>query len=104
MNFKATDEQVKQIAVNAVIASSPIGMGHLHFDGTQEFDPSMFEVTNNSLHLDYVQGRMVKLNLWKNADGTWKSRDEVRLDYQSWGSKYPTFKDLVTSVDGVEVI
>ena len=103
MNFKATEEQVKQIAVNAVEASIPMGRGYMQFNPAQEFKPEMFEINHLGIHLDYFQGRMVKLNIWKSKDGTWRTGDEVRIDYQSWGTKYPTYKELVESVSGTEV-
>jgi len=98
MKFKATEEQIKQIAVNAVKASSAMGMGHFHFNGEQEFKPDDFKTDKSGLYLDYVQGRMVKLNISRAGEGEWEIHGEPRSDYQSWKSTYPTNDDLVNSV------
>lgn len=104
MQFKATDEQIKQIAANAVNASAPMGMGHLHFTN-KKFEPKEFEVPEKgTFSLDYVQGRMVKLTLW-NKDGVWKTPDRAPdIEYQSWMTKYPTYEALIQSVPGTEII
>lgn len=102
MNFKATEEQIKQIAANAVNASSPMGMGFIHATD-KKFTPDEFEIPETgTFSLDYVQGRMVKLTLW-NKDGVWKTPDRAPdIEYQSWMKKYPTYEALVKSA-GVEI-
>lgn len=103
MQFKATKKQVQQIAVNAIEASQPMGLGHLHFKDKEDFKPDMVPVNEEGLTLDYVGGRMVKL--WFKREGNvWETTGVARSDYQSWVSKYPTYRDLVLSVPGVEVI
>ena len=108
MKFKATEEQINQIAANAVNASSPMGMGYLQFDQGKVYGSSDFnhpyDETRPRFSLDYVDGRMVKLHLARVADGIWSTSDrEPTSDYQSWCRKYPTYRALVESV-GAEVI
>jgi len=95
MRFKATEDQVKEMGALAVSASSAVGMGHLHFNGEQKFEAKDFKTP---LFTDYVQGRMVKLNIQKDEeDGVWWSNDfPPRSDYQSWASKYPDTKLIET--------
>lgn len=103
MKFTATVDQVKQIAANAVTASFPVGMGHLHFT-PGECIAEDIKVRPDGIHLDYVEGRMVKLSISMRESGTWQVPDfEPRVDYQSWVAKYPSYKDLVLSVPGVVI-
>jgi len=98
MIFKATEEQVKQIAANAVNASKPMGMGFLHYTN-RVFTNKDFNIDKFGLNLDYVQGRMVKLNIKHKGDNQWQIiHGEPTYDYQSWINKYPTNQDLVNSV------
>ena len=101
MKFKATIDQLKQVAVNAVNASVPIGMGHMHYK-PGNYDPKHIEVGSDGfVNIDYFQGRMVKLNLYKIKD----SEDMYLIpngsicnpdkEYQSWCRKYPTYKNLL---------
>ncbi len=98
MRFKATDDQIKQIAANAVNASRPMGMGFLHYQPEHEFKPEDFTMDKGGLYLDYVQGRMVKLYIHKDLD-EWVINGEPRSDYQSWCHKYPTYESLVNSIN-----
>jgi hypothetical protein len=104
VQFKATPNQVKEIAVNATKASRPVGMGTLHFDSTHKFSVDDFLVDKKGLFLDYVQGRMVKLNIWRISEDVWETSDTTYNDYQSWCAKYPTYQDLLKSVPGVEIL
>lgn len=97
MIFSATEQQILQIAANATNASFPMGMGLMHFRNTT-FKPEDFQILDGKVRLDYVQGRMVKLSIWKNTDGTWEIPEGVRIDYQSWLAEYPTIEALVRSV------
>jgi len=106
MKFVATEDQVRQMAVNAVKASSPMGMGYLHFDADAEFHTDDFPIDNFGLNLDYIQGRMVKLTLRKLENNEWETcgRDTPTPDYQSWVRKYPTYEDLCASVGVTEIL
>ena len=100
MRFTATDEQVKQMAANAVNASLPMGMGHLHYEISRHFKATEFSLSEtDDMHLDYVGGRMVKLNIWRKGIEEWEVRDtKPTPDYQSWCRKYPTYDALLESV------
>jgi len=106
MKFKATEQQVKEMAVNAVKASAPMGMGFLHYNSTHEFEPEMFEISKFGLELDYVHGRMVKLTIKSLGNGEWQPMGrsgDPTPDYQSWVRAYPKFEDLLKSVGITEV-
>ncbi len=103
MKFKATDEQVAQIAANAATHAKPVGMGFLHFK-PGAIPPETFkdQVKKGYVDLDYVDGRMTKLYIAKKGD-VWSCHDGTPdPEYQSWCHKYPTYADLVKSV-GAEI-
>ncbi len=98
IDFTATDEQIKQIAANAVNASVPVGLGFLQAT-RRVFVPADFDIDGEGLFLDYVEGRMVKLNLRRVAGDRWEMPGgPPRLDYQSWAAHYPTYQNLIDSV------
>ena len=101
IRFKATEQQIKEMGAKAVNASSPMGLGSLHFNSASEFKPGDFKVP---LHADYVQGRMVKLDIQKtDIDGVWQSWSfPPRSDYQSWAAKYPD--NSLLELVGAEVV
>lgn len=102
VRFKATPEQVLKIGENAATNSKPVGMGFIHFrPGPISFETR--QPPENELHLDYVQGRMVKLNIWKRGDH-WEMRDQCDPEYQSWHGAYGTVHELLKSVPGVEIL
>lgn len=114
MIFEATEQQIRQIAANAVNASSPLGMGFLHFKVKDykpeeidlQFDQFGFTLSKSAfVDLDYYQGRMVKLRIRKveNTENRWMVNGEPRGDYQSWAAKYPSNRALVESA-GAKVI
>jgi hypothetical protein len=96
MKFKATNQQVKQIAANAINASKPMGMGFLHFQADNNFTAD--DIEDGELYFDYVQGRMVKLRIRDLGNGEYEIADNPTSDYQSWCSTYPTTEALVNSV------
>ena len=103
--FKASEDQVKKIACNAINASSPMGLGFIHYK------PKKFKVTDldglltkTGLFLDYVEGRMVKLCIWREGADQWKCLSRTpNSSYQSWCNKYETFEELIRSA-GIEDI
>lgn len=104
MKFKATNEQLEKIALNAVNASAPMGMGFLRFqpkDYSKDDLPGL--VHADGISLDYVEGRMVKLHVHKVGEGFYETRDTARDDYQSWVKIYSTPKELIESA-GAEVL
>jgi hypothetical protein len=105
VKFKATVEQVLQMAANAANNSIPVGYEVLAFDGTTTYKPGDFilhgTTENGCIYIDYAEGRMVKFSA-SVFDNVWDMR-EPRFDYQSWIGTYPTARDLIESV-GAEVI
>lgn len=98
MKFKATKQQIKQIAANAINASTPMGLGVLHYQADTKF--TLEDIDDAQLYFDYVQGRMVKLNIRSLGDDEYEIADNPTPDYQSWCSTYPTTEALVRSVLG----
>jgi hypothetical protein len=105
MKFKATIEQIESIALNAINASTPAGLGHLHFTDGDYSKNDIQMATLDKVDMDYVGGRMVKLSMFKKDDfwhipnGSICNPDNA---YQSWCSKYPTYRSLIMSA-GVKI-
>ena len=109
MIFKATNEQLCQIAANAVNASLPVGMGKFHYQPGKTFTPrEMGDFEDEcGLSFDYVQGRIVKLSLYRvsGQDGVFEMRPAIPdPEYHSWVQVYPTSRGLLESVVGVEIL
>jgi hypothetical protein len=98
MIFKATKEQIAQMGINAVKASTP---RHLPYNPKTIFEIKDFMPGERGLFLDYVEGRMVKLNIRAIPDNRWETHNEIDYSYQSWKGTYPSYKELAQSV-GVE--
>lgn len=104
MKVKLTDEQILQLAANAVNAASPMGMGFMHFQ-EKDYEPNDIKpyinkrLDGDRLLIDYFEGHMTKLSLKQDGEGYWNFPDrDPRSDYQSWCVKYPTYQDLIDSV------
>jgi len=102
MKFKATEEQVRQMAVNAINASRQFGMGFLQSGAEatlEEVKTDKVSGGKRRLSVDYFNGRMVKFHALEIGDGVWEAWPDLpRLDYQSWCGQYPTMKMLLSSV------
>lgn len=102
MRFTASEEQIKQIGINAIKASKPAMFGYL---GTESVERPVtlddLEIDKNGLDIDYFRGKMVKLLIHRDTENQWELNDSVKFEYQSWVSIYPTAKALVESVLGV---
>ena len=91
--MKLTDEQVIKMAKLAILASVPVGMGHLHHQpDLTEDDITNIEINNGRITVDYYQGRMVKFYGKKETTG-WEF-GACHHEYQSWIRKYPTYEAL----------
>ena len=101
MNFTASEEQVKQIGLNAIKASKPVMLGYLVADVKRPVTLDDLEIDENGLDIDYFRGNMVKLLIHRNTENQWELNDSVDFEYQSWVRVYPTAKALVESVLGV---
>lgn len=91
-----TDEQVVKMAKLAIMASSPMGMGILHYDAGLKSEDIQLEIRsdyNPGLFVDYYQGRMVKFRAWKKPKG-WEFPDTISYEYESWIRKYPNYETL----------
>jgi len=101
LRFTATAQQVREACALAVNASSPMGMGWLHFQAGHEFtadDIKPYQREDGTFDLDYVEGRMVKLYIRRLSPERWEIwSDPPRSDYQSWCRTYPSYRDLLTA-------
>ncbi len=96
--FKATEQEVIQIAVNAIRYSRPLGLGYL--EALKELDIKLgdIDLEDGILDLDYVAGRCVKLFIRNIGGEMWEIAEHPTRDYQTWVGKYPTNEALVESV------
>lgn len=97
ITFKASDTQVQLLMANAINASKPVGLGILQATDTV-FAPDDFDL-GDYVSLDYVQGRMVKLQIERLDDDRWRliAHAEPSPQWQSWADKYPTYGLLLKS-------
>jgi hypothetical protein len=105
MKFKASPEQILELKRLAINASSPMGLGFLHYENKEYTADEVKELTEPVPYLDYFNGRMVKL--WVNAvrkfPGYFEAPDQdPNPGYQSWVRKYPTWGALLTAA-GIEL-
>ena len=102
MKFTASEEQVKQIGLNAIKASNkPVMPGYLVADIERPVTLDDLEIDENGLDIDYFRGNTVKLLIHRGTKNQWQLNDFVDFEYQSWVRVYPTAKALVESVLGV---
>ena len=83
-----------------------MGMGFLHYDEDRSFDKKDIKLGAAVTSLDYVQGRMVKLTIFrfKDAPNTWSTPHQPpTVDYQSWADVYRTYEDLIESAGITEL-
>lgn len=94
----------KSLAVEAMklafAASSPMGMGFLHFKPgplPAEIAKGMRDEVEKYgvIRADYVQGRMMKLNLRVVPNAVEYNDRPLSLDYESWCGRYPTTLSLL---------
>jgi len=100
MIFTATEQQVKEITLNAIKASKVVGMGiyqDRHFKGIS-LTTDDIELDEDGLYIDYFRGRMIKLGITRRGENIWEIRDDVDVEYQSWGEIYSTVEELINSV------
>lgn len=101
MLVKIDDADVIKMGQLAVMASSPMGLGHFHFDPNLKEEEEVelpqipFESNARGLFIDYFQGRMVKFRAWKKENGRWEFPDEISSAYESWVHKYPSYQALI---------
>jgi len=78
-------------------ASSPMGLGFMHTKiaaaATKE-EVVKAAKWNDVYCIDYLFGRMVKLNIKLGHKDVIFPQAKPRSDYQSWCNKYPTYEDL----------
>lgn len=84
---------LRKMALLAVNASIPVGMGFLQYSPTNYELGDIPEPNGNYYSIDYFQGRMTKFYAKKTGE-TWEFLDTPQSDYQSWSRKYPTYESL----------
>lgn len=94
MTIELSDEQVIKMGKLAILASTPVGLGILHYDSNLKEDDIELEIKNQRLSIDYYMGRMVKFHAKKVLDNKWEFSDEISNEYQSWKMRYGSYKML----------
>ena len=107
--FKATPRQVLQIVANAVNASYLASINDTHDPfNNKVYIHEDFKLQGGGIDLKTFGGRMVELAITHDRHkGHWKvaaGKAEPDPDYQSWADEYTTYRALVESVEGVEVL
>lgn len=110
ITFKATDKQILEMAALATNASFPPpgSPGWIHYQQDAKFEGEDFAAVLKEqrmlLHLDYVQGRCVKMILWRGKKRhEWQYRsNEPQNNWQTWIGEYPTYPDLMRAA-GIDV-
>jgi len=118
MKILMNREQMNKVATNAINASVPVGYGLSKYIDKIYTVEEVSEALNQRaglhedvqishkghINIDYYEGRMVKLFI-QRFRGETKDEDVYTVyehraepEYQSWGTKYPTYLDLVKSV------
>ena len=108
MKIKCTKEQMLLMAALAVDASSAMGWGQLHYqarlytvkdverclndDGI--FGGAKFDKRPNEIHIDYLDGRMVKFDAKQDGDSWDFFPDTPNKEYQSWSVNFATWQNL----------
>lgn len=111
IKIPCTNEQMLQMATNAVMASEPFGMGHIHYDARLASytvkELLREDLNKGQLAIDYFQGRMVKFYARKDYDSdTWVINDPnltPRIEYQSWAKRFQTYQELAESAGFFEL-
>lgn len=101
MKFKATDEQVIKIAVNAIQASHWLGPPFKEINCEKDISIVKTWDGKREVSIDYFRARMVKLLMIEVTSGEWEVRrpeERPHFSYQAWASTYPTVEALVNSV------
>jgi hypothetical protein len=98
MEFKATEQEIKEIAVKAITYSKPLGLGFLRA-GEIDIKPESIKLDEYGLALDYVKGRCVKLFIRRGLpEGSWHIDNTANPEYQTWAHRYGSNEALVSSV------
>jgi hypothetical protein len=97
MKFKATEQQIKEIAVKAITYSKPLGLGFFEALGEMNIKPEDIELNEYGLDLDYEQGRCVKLFI-RRGEGYWHIDQIADPEYQTWARRYGSNETLISSV------
>lgn len=97
-----SDDAIKQMICNAINASSPMGLGIIHYKPGDVKPADLRDVADMTIggmiDVDYFQGRMVKVRLRRDDDRwTLNAHHPPRPDYQSWCGTYPTWEALAAS-------
>jgi hypothetical protein len=107
IKMNATSDHIFQLITNAINASRPVGNSNLSFEDKKYTVSEImrtislpeFALGRDLFQIDYFKGRMVKLVIRKTATCFKLPAGAADPEYQSWSYKYPTYEDLVASID-----
>jgi hypothetical protein len=99
MKFEATEQQIKEIAIKAIMYSKPLGLGFVEASSEISINPEDIKLYEHGLDLDYVKGRCVKLFIRRGLpEGSWHIDDIADPGYQTWACRFGSNETLVSSV------
>ncbi|MEG4081943.1 hypothetical protein QUA10_28415 [Microcoleus sp. Pol8_D6] len=100
IEFEATEQQIKEIAMHAIKYSKNVGLGFLRGLENLDIHPGDIKLDDSGLSLDYVNGRCVKLFIDRLPDNRWRIRDSADPEYQTWARRWVSNETLVEYVLG----
>ncbi|MEG4883018.1 hypothetical protein QUB75_19755 [Microcoleus sp. K1-B6] len=100
IEFEATEQQIREIAINAIKYSKNVGWGLLRGVEKLDIHPGDIKLDDRGLSLDYVNGRCVKLFIERLSDNRWRIRDNADPEYQTWACRWVSNQTLVEYVLG----
>jgi len=106
--FFATEQQARELAANAISASIPLGENifclELPRAGISWRDISVRPSGN--IHIEFFQNLQVHLTFERVGEMIWRIPDagQPSLSRQSWARKFPSWEDLISTIECVRII
>ena len=105
MLFKATNEQVLEVAALAFNASKTNSNNRYYNKQASYKAADFLLIEGKMLKLDVVQGRDINLTLVKKEEDVWETPFDAPVQKsQSWSKQFRTYEALIGAVKGTEVI
>lgn len=106
--FFATEQQARELAANAVTAAIPLGE-NMFYRERAKAPVSWQEISirpSGNIQIEFFQDLQVHLTFERVGEMIWRIPfdKEPSLSKQSWAREFPTWEDLITTVEAVRVI
>lgn len=104
--FFATEQQAREVAANAVAASIPVGENMFYRDKGMVSWKDITVRPSGNIQVEFFQELQVHLTFERVGEMIWRipSEGDPSLSLQSWARSFPTWEDLISSVESVRVI